>query len=218
MKKVKILGVFLYISILACGLEGKQDKMAESPIDTTIITEVKKRPRIPTSQKEPEKNAEKEKKPKIKEKEIREEKQPKKLSKKELFINNTLQIVNTYRKMGYQCGANYYPPAEPVKWNDLLEMAAFQHSDDMRRRDYFSHSGSDGSRAGDRIKSVGYLWKVYGENIAEGYDSEKEVIDDWMESPSHCKNIMNPEFKEMAIGISGDFWTQNFATKLKSKQ
>jgi uncharacterized protein YkwD len=130
-------------------------------------------------------------------------------------INKTvlLQIVNEVRKKGCQCGDQWYPSAPPVVWNDQLENAAVQHSTDMYQKKYFSHTSQDGTNAGVRIDAVGYRWKTYGENIAMGYRNEKEVVEGWVKSPGHCRNIMNKDFKEMGVAKAGSYWTQDFGTK-----
>jgi uncharacterized protein YkwD len=130
-------------------------------------------------------------------------------------LNKTmmLRLVNEVRKKGCQCGGTYYYPAPELLWSDQLEEAAVQHSNDMNRRNYFAHIAPDGSNAGVRIERTGYPWKIYGENIAEGYVSELDVLDGWLKSPGHCRNIMNPKFREMGVARTGDYWTQEFGTK-----
>lgn len=124
-----------------------------------------------------------------------------------------LNLVNQVRQNGCNCGDEYFPPVNPVVWNDTLEKAAQNHSDDMDKKGFFSHTGSDGSSAGDRITDVGYFWSTYGENIAAGYSSEQTVIQGWLDSDGHCKNIMNGNFTEMGIATKGAYWTQVFAAK-----
>lgn len=123
-----------------------------------------------------------------------------------------LDMVNDARTSGHQCGSTHYPPVAEVTWNVLLEEAAKQHSEYMNSTGNLSHTGWNGSDAGERITAEGYLWQAYGENIAEGYSTEEDVIHAWLESQGHCANIMNGEFKEMGVGTSGRFWTQVFAT------
>ena len=133
-----------------------------------------------------------------------------------LTVNKSilLGLVNQARKNGYQCGDKYYPAAPPVRWNDLLEVAAIKHSMDMEDKRYFSHTSKNGTNPGNRIDREGYKWKCFGENIAMGYNNEKEVVDGWLKSPGHCKNIMNKDFKEMGVARSGKYWTQTLAAKL----
>ncbi len=122
-----------------------------------------------------------------------------------------LELVNEVRAEGCDCGGEYQAPASPVAWNDKLEQAAQNHSNDMDKNNFMNHDGSDGSSPGDRIVAVGYSWSTYGENIANGYTSETAVIQGWLDSPGHCKNIMNAKFTEMGIATSGSYWTMVLA-------
>lgn len=130
-------------------------------------------------------------------------------------VNKTvlLQLVNDARKKGCNCGNAYYGPANPLTWNDQLEKAAYDHTKDMFQKRYFSHTGSDGTSSGERIINAGYTWKWYGENIAQGYRTEKDVVAGWLSSPGHCANIMNKDFKEMGVAKLGDYWTQDFGSR-----
>jgi uncharacterized protein YkwD len=101
-------------------------------------------------------------------------------------------------------------------------MAAYLHSEDMVLNDFFSHTGSDGSSAGQRISRQGYPWRTYGENIAVGYPTVSSVIQGWLGSEGHCRNLMNPAFTEIgagyAIGQFGGnpaarFWTFDLADR-----
>lgn len=135
--------------------------------------------------------------------------------KKSKELNRTvmLQLVNKVRANGCNCGGKYYAPAPPLAWNGQLEKAAFEHSQDMWRKNYFSHKAPDGSNGGNRIERAGYNWKAYGENIAFGYTSEREVVKGWLSSPGHCKNIMNRNYREMGVSRVANYWTQTFGTR-----
>ena len=124
-----------------------------------------------------------------------------------------LDLVNNARAAGHQCGNTFYPPVAAVTWNTTLTAAAQKHSDYMNNTGNFSHTGENGSNAGDRITAEGYNWMTYGENIADGYPTEEAVIQAWLESEGHCKNIMNGEYKEMGVATSGTYWTQVFGTQ-----
>lgn len=124
-----------------------------------------------------------------------------------------LQLVNDVRQRGCQCGDTYYYPTTKVSWNSQLEVAAYNHSSDMSKNNYFSHTGLDGSDPGARLTQAGYYWMAYGENIAQGYTSESTVVDAWLKSPGHCRNIMDKNFKEMGVARVGTYWTQELATK-----
>ena len=130
-------------------------------------------------------------------------------------LNKTLllQLVNKVRQTGCKCGNTYYYPAPPLSWNNKLESAAYNHSLDMFQHKYFSHVAPDGSKGGARIDAAGYHWMAYAENIGMGYTKEKEVVDAWIKSPEHCKNIMNKTYKEMGAAKVGNYWTQDFGVK-----
>ncbi len=125
-----------------------------------------------------------------------------------------LKLINEARKNGCTCGGTYYPPAAPLKWNDQLEEAAYSHSNDMSKKNYFSHIEPSGTDAGSRMEKAGYAWTNYAENIGMGYRTEQEVVDAWLHSPGHCKNIMGQAYKEIGAGRSGDYWTLDFGRPL----
>ncbi|MEJ0106013.1 MAG: CAP domain-containing protein [Bacteroidota bacterium] len=124
-----------------------------------------------------------------------------------------LQLVNNARTAGCTCGATVMPAVGTVVWNDKLAKAAYDHSADMKTNNYFSHTGLDGSDPGQRITAAGYSWTTYGENIANGYTTEQAVMDGWLKSEGHCKNIMDADFKDMGAGREGNYWTQAFGAK-----
>jgi uncharacterized protein YkwD len=124
-----------------------------------------------------------------------------------------LTLVNEARARGCRCGNQKMPPVGAVTWDGHLEDAAAKHCMDMDKHHFLSHSGSDGSTLGFRITKEGFKWKSCAENIAEGYDTEQQVIEGWLKSPAHCKNLMNPGYSSMGVARSGSYWTQDFAGK-----
>jgi len=122
---------------------------------------------------------------------------------------SVLKRVNAARASGLSCGARRMPPAPPLVWNGALFSAAARHSSDMARRDYFDHATPEGQRVGARAKVEGYNWRAVGENIAGGDSSVDKVVQGWMASPGHCRNIMNPEFSDIGMACverSGTTW------------
>jgi len=86
-----------------------------------------------------------------------------------------------------------------VAWNAQLEYAAEIHSNDMAVNNYFGHPDANGVRIGGRATEAGYSYGRVGENIAAGQTSASQVVADWMNSPSHCANIMTASFIHMAV-------------------
>ena len=100
-----------------------------------------------------------------------------------------------------------------------LTAAARLHSEDMARRNYFSHTSLDGRSPWDRIRAQGY---AYGsaENIAAGQRTPAAVMTAWMNSPGHRANILNCSSAAIGVGIGrssdstyGIYWTQDFGTR-----
>jgi uncharacterized protein YkwD len=131
------------------------------------------------------------------------------------FKQEFLETINRTRTTGCKCGRTKMPPAPPLVWNDILEDAAMAHAKDMSKRKYFSHTGKDGSSSSDRIMAAGYKFDGYrsfmaGENIAFGQESIAEVMAGWFKSEGHCKNLMNPGFKEIGVAQYDNYWVQEF--------
>lgn len=116
---------------------------------------------------------------------------------KDKKIIRLIEIINVKRASGGVCGKNFFKPSRPLRWNDRLARAAFVHAKDIAVRDILSHRGLDGSDPGERIGSAGYKWKAYGENIGEGYMTAEDMLMAWLKSEGHCKNVMNPFFRDV---------------------
>jgi uncharacterized protein YkwD len=129
------------------------------------------------------------------------------------FRVDMLGFVNAVRANGCRCGGKNVAPVPPLKWNGQLEEAAIGHARDMARHNYFDHIGSDGSEIDTRIEQAGYKWMEVGENIAFGQQSIRQVILDWIKSPSHCFQLMNPRVQEIGAARHGKYWVQNFGKK-----
>ena len=126
------------------------------------------------------------------------------------FQTDMLVYVNTLRTKGCKCDGLQMPLVAALKWNTLLENAAKRHANDMLKNNFFDHTGSDGSTLSKRATDAGYLWSALGENIAKGYTSVPTVIDGWVKSSGHCKNMMSANFTELGAANIGVYWVQDF--------
>lgn len=118
-----------------------------------------------------------------------------------------MKLVNEHRKNGYYGSVDTLLPATPLKWNETVAVAALNHCRDMYENSFFSHSGSDGSGPGDRLRRLGFRFPVCGENISIGANTEQQVIAGWMKSKGHRTNIMNPRYKQVGVARKGKYWT-----------
>ncbi len=129
--------------------------------------------------------------------------------------------IDAQRAAGATCGAEgSFPAAPPLTWNAALTQASLVHSDDMMALNFFSHTGSNGSSAGQRATAAGYVWQTWGENIAAGQPTANSVMDAWVASPGHCANLMNARFRDIGLAcVSGGasntyrtYWTMTLGT------
>lgn len=112
----------------------------------------------------------------------------------------------------------------PLTLDAQLTAAAQAHSEDMAENDFFSHTGSDGSRSSQRAADAGYTGRAGWENVAAGYSSAEAVVQGWMTSTTgHRENILNCALREMGLGYVLElddrypgpygyrhYWTQTF--------
>jgi uncharacterized protein YkwD len=120
-----------------------------------------------------------------------------------------LDLINDYRdKNG----------AGKLSLNDELGAAAEHHSQDMAKKNYFSHTLSNGDSAEENIRHFGYTnYHYVGENIAAGNETANKVFEQWKKSAEHAKNMRDKHFDEIGIGRAygknskyGWYWTTTF--------
>jgi uncharacterized protein YkwD len=100
----------------------------------------------------------------------------------------------------------------PLTGESSLAGVARAHSADMLQRNYFSHQSQDGRSPHERIRA-GYPFglTMSGENIwsGAGYDSgdtqrlARIIVDNWLSSPGHRQNLLNPQFTDIGVGVAG---------------
>jgi uncharacterized protein YkwD len=82
-----------------------------------------------------------------------------------------------------------------------LQTAAERHARDMANANYFSHTGKNGSKHGQRYRKAGYGGQRTAENIAGGQKSASEVVTNWMNSQGHRKNILNCKYRDTGLAV-----------------
>lgn len=135
------------------------------------------------------------------------------------FEWEVLELTNEARAVGHNCDTRgMFGPAPPLEMDMVVREAARGHALDMGEQDYFMHEGLDGRSASDRMRDAGYRGDPpWGENIATGQRTPREVVDGWLDSDGHCANIMNPSYGVLGVGYAfvessmyGHQWVQNF--------
>ncbi|WP_173918349.1 CAP domain-containing protein [Halobacillus sp. Marseille-Q1614] len=104
---------------------------------------------------------------------------------------------------------------EPLSINQQVAEVAQMKSEDMAKNNYFAHSSPTYGSPIQMLQSQNVDFQRAAENIAYGIQTPEEVVDGWMNSPSHRRNILDPNLKEIGVGYveNGHYWTQLFITK-----
>jgi len=117
------------------------------------------------------------------------------------FAELALKAINDARAAGQRCGEQDMAPAGEVLWNDQIAHAALLESEWMQRANAFSHAWPDGTRVGDRLDMANYDWRHADENIAAGFRNIPDVIQAWINSPSHCRALMRQDVSETGVAV-----------------
>ncbi|HTX32064.1 MAG TPA: CAP domain-containing protein [Solirubrobacteraceae bacterium] len=94
------------------------------------------------------------------------------------------------------------------KVSTKLNRSAQNWNDWMVGSGQFTH----GNNFAGRISAVGYDWQTAGENIATGFPTPRTAVQAWMASPDHCRNILDPSFRDIGTGVT-DAAVGNWATQ-----
>ena len=101
-------------------------------------------------------------------------------------------------------------PALKLNWE--LSRVARIKSQDMKDRNYFSHTSPTYGSPFEMMKKFNISYRTAGENIAKGQRTPEEVVNAWWNSPGHKANMLNKSFTQIGVGYvaSGNYWTQMF--------
>jgi uncharacterized protein YkwD len=107
----------------------------------------------------------------------------------------------------------------PLDLDPRLNAAAQAHADDMLARTYYAHESPEHTLPRARLLAAGYTADVVGENLAAGQTSVEIVMEAWLHSADHRRNLLDPRFTQLGVGIAvGSYrhrykvlWVQDFA-------
>ena len=108
----------------------------------------------------------------------------------------------------------------PLIWSPELASAAQAHAEDCARRDRGSHVGSDGARLVTRIARAGSTPRLASENWANAQNVQHAFSLWWDEKPGrdpHRRNILNPRYSEVGIGVAATQWATYFIADFAGK-
>lgn len=102
---------------------------------------------------------------------------------------------------------------QPLSDNSALDRVAEQRAQELGT--LFSHTRPNGQEWSSLYAPMGITeYHAVGENIASGQKSAESVMDSWMHSEGHRRNILDPKYSSIGIGYSvqggQSYWVQNF--------
>jgi len=104
-----------------------------------------------------------------------------------------LSLINESRQEAQVQTLNIHPE---------LERAAQAKAADMIENNYFAHYGPDGKKPWDWIDYTTYSYSIAGENLAKDFITAGAVHRALMSSSTHKKNIINPSYQHVGVGIA----------------
>lgn len=83
-----------------------------------------------------------------------------------------------------------------------LDEAARMKAQHMANNEYFSHYAPDGTSPWYWFDKAGYSYAHAGENLAIHFTDSDEVVEAWMNSPTHRANIVGTQYTEIGVGTA----------------
>lgn len=111
----------------------------------------------------------------------------------EITVSKVIELVNKARE-GKEINS--------LEENVVLDKIAQDKLEDMIKNNYFAHTSPKGVTPWSWFEKEGYDYKYAGENLAINFLTAESQQKAWMDSPTHKKNIMNPQFQEIGVAVA----------------
>ncbi len=85
--------------------------------------------------------------------------------------------------------------------NQTLMAAAQQKAADMMTKGYFAHISPTKVTPWYWFQRAGYKYSSAGENLAMDFSTAEDVVEAWLASPSHRKNLLNAKYKDIGVAV-----------------
>lgn len=83
-----------------------------------------------------------------------------------------------------------------------LDHAATAKAENMYAENYWAHFSPSGKDPWGFINSAGYHFSVAGENLAKNFYTADDVVQAWMNSPTHRDNLLNSKYVDIGIAVA----------------
>jgi hypothetical protein len=90
---------------------------------------------------------------------------------------------------------------KPLVINEKLSKAAKLKADYMFSKNFWAHTAPDGTQPWEFVLKEGYDYAYAGENLARNFYYSQEVVDAWMNSPSHKENLLSENYDEVGFAV-----------------
>jgi uncharacterized protein YkwD len=137
-------------------------------------------------------------------------------------LQQAVQRLNELRQQADAPCAVDHIAQQPLAWESRLAASALEQASDLAQRDLLSHVDSHQRGLGARLRHAGYAAAGAGENLAAGQADFDDTLQAWLASPSHCINLMKPEYRDVGLACvqrRGShyerFWVAHLATSVQ---
>jgi uncharacterized protein YkwD len=113
-------------------------------------------------------------------------------------LQRAVEQLNALRRQPAPC-AQAGSTMQRLSWESRLATSAAEQARDLAVHDRLSHTDSRNRGLGVRLRSVGYTAAGAGENLAAGQTDIADTLQAWLASPSHCANLMQPEYSDVGL-------------------
>jgi uncharacterized protein YkwD len=113
-------------------------------------------------------------------------------------MQRAVEQLNALRQQAAPC-AQAGSAMQRLSWESRLASSAVEQARDLAVQDRLSHTDSRNRGLGVRLRSVGYPAAGAGENLAAGQSDIADTLQAWLASPSHCANLMQPEYSDVGL-------------------
>ena len=104
----------------------------------------------------------------------------------------------------------------PLYLDSTLTNVATVRSKEGVSQGYISHKRANGGNVTAIAAEWDVDYSIMGENLGRFQTTTKQVVDMWIDSPSHRANLLGDRYDRLGVGIAQDangnyYWTQIFA-------
>lgn len=90
---------------------------------------------------------------------------------------------------------------ETLSYNASLALAAQKKAENMIADHYWAHVSPTGKQPWSFMSEAGYKYRVAGENLARDFTGTPDMIQAWLNSPSHRANLLGNKYTEIGVAV-----------------